>query len=235
MSSSAQHALVELAADGETVLRRIGTGARGRADGGPTQAQFSEPQGLCALPADVAETAGYDVVVADTVNHLLRGVRLADGTVTTIAGTGRPLRSEPGAGAHDALAVDLSSPWDVAWFDDKVIIAMAGVHQLWWFDPIKRTTGIYAGTSVEALKDGPLAEVWMAQPSGLSAVGRPALARRQRIVGRAVGVRRRDAHRRGPGPVRLRTRRRPGRIRALPAPARRLRAARRIGARRRHI
>ncbi len=171
VSSSAQHTLVELGADGETVVRRIGTGVRGDTDGGPAEARFSEPQGLCALPADVAETAGYDVVVADTVNHLLRGVRLSDGAVTTIAGTGRPLRSQPGEGAHDAVAVDLSSPWDVAWFDDKVIVAMAGVHQLWWFDPIKRTTGIYAGTTVEALKDGPLAEVWMAQPSGLSAVG----------------------------------------------------------------
>ena len=171
VSSSAQHTLVEIAPDAETVLRRIGAGTRGDVDGGPTEARFSEPQGLVALPADVADTAGYDVVVADTVNHLLRGVRLANGTVTTIAGTGRPLRTEPGPGAHDALAVDLSSPWDVAWFDDKVIVAMAGTHQLWWFDPIKRTAGVYAGTSVEALKDGPLAEVWMAQPSGLSVAG----------------------------------------------------------------
>jgi hypothetical protein len=30
---------------------------------------------------------------------------------------------------------------------------------------------VYAGTTVEALRDGPLAEVWMAQPSGLSVAG----------------------------------------------------------------
>src|SRR3989440_6440265 len=48
---------------------------------------------------------------------------------------------------------------------------MAGIHQLWWFDPVKRTVGVYAGTTVEALRDGPLAEAWMAQPSGLSALG----------------------------------------------------------------
>ena len=30
------------------------------------------------------------------------------------------------------------------------------------------TAGMYAGTTVEALRDGPLAEAWMAQPSGLS-------------------------------------------------------------------
>jgi len=45
---------------------------------------------------------------------------------------------------------------------------MAGIHELWWFDPVKRTAGVYAGTTVEALRDGPLSDVWMAQPSGLS-------------------------------------------------------------------
>jgi len=171
VSSSAQHSLVHLEADAETVRRRIGNGTRGRIDGAAVDAQFSEPQGLVLLPAHAADVAGFDVVVADTVNHLLRGVRLADGSVTTIAGTGRPLRTGPGPGAHDATSVDLSSPWDVAWFEDKIVIAMAGVHQLWWFDPIKRTAGVYAGTTVEALKDGPLADVWMAQPSGLSVDG----------------------------------------------------------------
>jgi hypothetical protein len=105
------------------------------------------------------------------VNHLLRGLSRVDGTVRTVAGSGNPWRSDPGPGPHDAVSVDLSSPWDVAWFDDKVIVAMAGIHELWWFDPIKRTAGVYAGTTVEALRDGPLAEVWMAQPSGLSVAG----------------------------------------------------------------
>ncbi len=168
VSSSAQHQLVRLAPDAETVRQRIGSGRRGAADGGPDVAEFSEPAGVCLLPPPVAEIVGYDVVVADTVNHLLRGVRLADGEVRTVAGTGRQWRSAPDGYAHDALAVDLSSPWDVAWYDDKVIIAMAGIHQLWWYDPVARTAGVYAGTTVEALKDGPLDEVWMAQPSGLS-------------------------------------------------------------------
>ncbi|MEV4753855.1 NHL domain-containing thioredoxin family protein [Micromonospora sp. NPDC049559] len=169
VSDSARHSLVELAADAETVLRRIGSGSRGRADGTPDAASFSEPQGLCVLPPHVAEIAGYDVVVADTVNHLLRGVRLETGEVTTVAGTGRQWRSTVDDHAHDALAVDLSSPWDLAWYDDRVIVAMAGIHQLWWYDPVKRTAGVYAGTTVESLRDGPLPDVWMAQPSGLSA------------------------------------------------------------------
>jgi thiol-disulfide isomerase/thioredoxin len=155
VSDSAHHSLVEL--DGETLVRRIGT--------------FNEPQGLCLLPEHVAEVAGYDVVVADTVNHQLKGLRLSDGEVTTVAGTGRPWRSTVDNRAHDALAADLSSPWDLAWFDDKVVSAMAGIHQLWWFDPIKRTVGVYAGTTVESLRDGPIPDVWMAQPSGLSVSG----------------------------------------------------------------
>jgi hypothetical protein len=45
---------------------------------------------------------------------------------------------------------------------------MAGIHQLWWFDPSWNRAGVYAGTTVEALRDGELDQVWMAQPSGLS-------------------------------------------------------------------
>ncbi|MDG4790802.1 NHL domain-containing thioredoxin family protein [Micromonospora sp. WMMD1102] len=168
VSDSARHSLVELAPDGETVLRRIGSGGRGRSDGAAEVARFAEPQGLCRLPAHTAEVAGYDIVVADTVNHLLRGVRLATGEVTTVAGTGRQWRSTVDDHAHDALAADLSSPWDLAWYDDRLVVAMAGIHQLWWFDPVKRTVGVYAGTTVEALRNGPLPDVWMAQPSGLS-------------------------------------------------------------------
>ncbi|NLU77925.1 redoxin domain-containing protein [Micromonospora sp. HNM0581] len=168
VSDSARHRLVELAADGDTVVRAIGAGERGRTDGSAAAATFSEPQGLCLLPPQVAEVAGYDLVVADTVNHLLRGVRLATGEVVTVAGTGRQWRSTVDDHAHDARSVDLSSPWDLAWYQDKLIVAMAGIHQLWWFDPVKRTAGMYAGTTVEALRDGPLAEAWLAQPSGLA-------------------------------------------------------------------
>jgi thiol-disulfide isomerase/thioredoxin len=167
VADAAHHSVAVL--DGlETVVRRIGSGRRGRADGPAERAEFSEPNGLCRLPADVAAAVGYDLVVADTVNHLLRGVRLDTGEVSTVAGTGRPWRGTVDFDAHPALEVDLSSPWDVAWYDGRVIVAMAGIHQLWWFDPVQSTAGVYAGTTVEALRDGPLEQVFMAQPSGLS-------------------------------------------------------------------
>ena len=161
VADSGHHSLVELAQDGETVVRRIGDGQRGLVDG--TSPRFSEPQGLALLP----EGHEYDVVVADTVNHALRGVRLADGSVTTLAGTGRQWW-QGSATEGPAREVDLSSPWDVAWFDGRVWVAMAGVHQLWAYDPEAGTVGVAAGTTNEGLVDGPAAEAWFAQPSGLA-------------------------------------------------------------------
>lgn len=152
---------MELAEDGETVVRRIGDGQRGLVDG--TSPRFSEPQGLALLP----EGSDYDVIVADTVNHALRGLRLADGSVTTLAGTGRQWW-QGSATEGPAREVDLSSPWDVAWFDGRVWIAMAGVHQLWAYDPAAGSVGVAAGTTNEGLVDGPVDEAWFAQPSGLA-------------------------------------------------------------------
>ena len=162
VSDSARHSLAELTPDGETLVRRFGTGERG--------APFNEPQGLLLLPPAVAEAVGYDVVVADTVNHQLRGLNLETGEINLVAGTGDPWRSAVD-GPQVALAADLSSPWDLAWFGDRVVVAMAGIHQLWWFDPEQGSVGVVAGTTVESLRDGTLPDVWMAQPSGLSAGG----------------------------------------------------------------
>ncbi|MBO4257013.1 NHL domain-containing thioredoxin family protein [Streptomyces griseorubiginosus] len=161
VSDTARHQLVELAADGETVVRRIGSGARGFADGSAEVAAFNEPQGLALLD----EAA---VVVADTVNHALRRLDLVTGEVTTLAGTGRQWwQGSPTSGP--AREVDLSSPWDVALFGGRVWIAMAGVHQLWAYDPADRTVAVTAGTTNEGLVDGPGPEAWFAQPSGLAA------------------------------------------------------------------
>lgn len=170
MSDTGHHSLVELAGDGETVLRRIGSGDRGLVDDAAGEARFSEPQGVCLLPDEVRARVGYDVVVADTVNHALRGVRLDDGRVTTVAGTGRqwmtgdpePLVSDP--------AVPLSSPWDVGWSPvlHEVVVAMAGIHQLWRFAPVAPALSVWAGTRNEGLLDGPLRDAWFAQPSGVT-------------------------------------------------------------------
>ncbi|MFD3721764.1 NHL domain-containing thioredoxin family protein [Streptomyces sp. NPDC058674] len=158
VSDSTRNQLVELAADGESVVRRIGSGKRGLAPDA-----FNEPQGMALLPDG-------SVVVADTVNHALRRFDPATGAVETVAGTGRQWwQGSPTSGP--ALEVDLSSPWDVAWWQGRVWIAMAGVHQLWTWDPETGTVEVAAGTTNEGLLDGPAAEAWFAQPSGLEAAG----------------------------------------------------------------
>nr|WP_171042294.1 NHL domain-containing thioredoxin family protein [Sinomonas gamaensis] len=214
------HRLVELRPDLETVQRVIGSGTKGYADGGAEKAQFNEPQGAAILPADISWQTGYDAIVADTVNHRLRGVTLSSGHVQTIAGNGiqRLLDAGParvdgdGAGmwaaassekagpvagspadhdggastsphpadyAGDALDigvvghgtnVSLSSPWDVVWSEKlrKVVVAMAGTHQIFTFDPLTNEVAILAGSGLEGLLDGAGPEAWFAQPSGLA-------------------------------------------------------------------
>ncbi|MGC0272201.1 NHL domain-containing thioredoxin family protein [Pseudactinotalea sp. Z1739] len=183
IADAGHHRLVETEADGETLVRVFGSGERGRTDGDSAVAQFSEPNGLCLLPSHVATQVGYDVVVADTVNHLLRGVHLDSGNVTTIAGTGGqfmlgapdnvlPDPDDPTPATADygpARRIKLSSPWDVAWSEaaGAVVIAMAGHHTVWTFEPGDGYLTRLGGTMNEGLVDGPLRQAWFAQPSGL--------------------------------------------------------------------
>jgi thiol-disulfide isomerase/thioredoxin len=159
VSDTAHHEVVHLEADLETERRRWG---------GP--GIFDEPQGVLLLPSDVAARVGYDLLVADSVNHQVKGISLADNDIRVVAGTGDPLRRREAGGA--ALEQDLSTPWDLAWWDGRVVIAMAGIHQLWALtldaDPARGRLEVLAGTTQEGLRDGPGSEAWLAQPSGLA-------------------------------------------------------------------
>lgn len=175
VSDTAHHQLVLLDDDLTTERGRIGSGARALVDGPAGAAAFNEPQGVHLLPADVAARVGVDLVVADSVNHAVRGVRLADGAVTTLAGTGDQLRARPDAGPGPA-ARELSTPWDLTWWrpgdgPGTLLVAMAGNHQLWTVDLLAHpvVAGPLAGTTNEGLRDGPVASAWLAQPSGLAA------------------------------------------------------------------
>jgi thiol-disulfide isomerase/thioredoxin len=210
VADAGHHSLAEIAPDGETLVRRIGSGERGLADGGPDDAQFSEPNGLCLVPDELRAELGFDVLVADTVNHALRGVRLDDGVVTTVAGTGEQymvgaadnVRARPGdepdtdrlpvrrdgpgtdrsGVGYDGPPLDirLSSPWDVVWSPaaGAFVVAMAGNHTLWALDLTEDRITRLAGTMNEGLVDGPAADAWFAQTSGLAveATGRLWLA-----------------------------------------------------------
>jgi thiol-disulfide isomerase/thioredoxin len=169
VSDTGHHRLVALDPDLQTVRRAFGDGVRGLRDGPAATARFADPLGLAVLPDAVADAVGYDVVVADAGNHVLRGVRLADATVSTVAGTGRQLRVRTPVGVGGpARDVPLSTPWDVAWWDGRVVVAMAGCHQLWGFDPVAGTVAVLAGTADEGLRDGRPDEAFFAQPSGLA-------------------------------------------------------------------
>ncbi|WP_461188204.1 NHL domain-containing thioredoxin family protein [Arthrobacter sp. Z4-13] len=187
VTDTGHHRLVELGTDFRTVLGTYGSGVKGYADGpsagDAAAAQFNEPQGLVLLPEDVAAKAGYDVVIADSVNHRLRGLSLQDGKVTTLVGNGiqRLLETGPARVDEDAagftgrlsehpLEVSLSSPWDLVWSSklNAVVIAMAGTHQIFSYNPLSGAVAIEAGNGLEGLLDGPAHEAWFAQPSGLA-------------------------------------------------------------------
>ncbi len=159
VSDTSHHQVVHLETDLETERRRWGS-----------RESLNEPQGLLLLPVDVAAEVGYDLLVADSVNHQVKGISLTSTEIRVVAGTGRQLRERSGGGP--ALTQDLSTPWDLAWWRGRVVIAMAGTHQLWELrieaDPDASTIAVLAGTSQEGLRDGPAAEAWLAQPSGLA-------------------------------------------------------------------
>ena len=159
VADAGAHQIAELAADATTVLRRIGGTGRGT--------PFAEPNGLALLPAG---RAPFDLLVADTANHVLRGVDLDRGEVVTTI--------DLPAALADARTVTgpvppVLSPWDVAWWPaiDRAVVAAAGVHLLLSVDPATGTAEVLAGTTVEGLKDGPAADAWLAQPSGLAVDG----------------------------------------------------------------
>lgn len=170
ISDSGNHRLVIADASApDAPIATIGTGSRGHLDGHADAAQFNEPYGAVQLPASLAARIDVDVVVADTANHLVRGLRLDDLTVTTLAGTGEQwMQSDPTSGV--ATQTRLSTPWDVTLLDDQILIAMAGDHRIWRLDPVAQRVDVFAGTTHEGLTDGALADAWFAQPSGLAVV-----------------------------------------------------------------
>ena len=167
VADAGHHQLVELGLDGDTVLRRIGSGVRGRNDGAAEAATFAEPGSVALLPTGLTD---YDVLVADTANHLLRGVRLSDGAVVATLDLGAAMeRLETITGPVPPVP----SPWDLLWWPARglVVVAAAGVHLLLAVEPRDGAVSILAGTTVEGLRDGPAADAWLAQPSGLAVDG----------------------------------------------------------------
>ncbi len=164
ISDSGHHRLVVATLGGE-VLHIIGTGKAGLTDGSFWEAQFFAPQGMTL---DVKNQLLY---VADTENHSIRRINLDTQQVETIAGTGEQshqIKPHSGLGLETAL----NSPWDLEKVGNRLLIAMAGPHQIWEMQIETGRISTYAGTGAEACVDGRLNESAFAQPSGLTTDGR---------------------------------------------------------------
>ncbi len=164
IADSGHHRIVVSTLAGE-VLYVIGTGKSGLIDGALSEAQFFAPQGM-ALDA-----TNQLLYVADTENHCVRQIDLESQLVKTIAGTGKQsyqLKPHSGLGLETAL----NSPWDLEKVGNRLLIAMAGSHQIWEMQLETSIVSTYAGTGAEACVDGSLEEATFAQPSGVTSDGR---------------------------------------------------------------
>jgi thiol-disulfide isomerase/thioredoxin len=139
------------------VLAAYGSGERGSTNGAALEATFDAPQGLAY--------GDGTLYVADTDNHLIRAIDLADGKVTTIAGTGElgyPARSGP------SRKVGLNSPWAVLFDDGTLYVTNAGSHQIISIDLDIAFITPLVGNGRESTRNGVFAEAELAQPSGLA-------------------------------------------------------------------
>ena len=153
-----------VAADrGGRVEAIVGEGGAGAHDGAAGEASFHDPQGLAVL--------GATLYVADRGNHLIRAVDLESWTVRTVAGSGARGEGLPFRPNRDPRRVDLRSPWGLLALGRQLLIAMAGSHQIWAYDPQEELIGPWAGSGREDHIDGPLKEAALAQPSGLTRAG----------------------------------------------------------------
>ncbi|MBE9029227.1 redoxin domain-containing protein [filamentous cyanobacterium LEGE 11480] len=163
IADSGHHRIIMSQIDGSQP-QTIGNGQLGLIDGDYFQAQFNQPQGLAY---DRAQQILY---IADTGNHAIRQVDLWAQQVTTIAGNGTQSPTIYPYGGR-AKEIPLNSPWDLVLIDRRLLIAMAGSHQIWQMDLDTERIETFAGSGAEGCFDGSPEIVAFAQPSGLATDG----------------------------------------------------------------
>ena len=95
--------LVRRVAKDGTISTVAGSGAKGFADGPALQATFDKPH-------EIRFDARGDLYVADMMNHAIRKIDLKAGTVSTVAGTGKP---GYGGDGGPAAAAQLKQPHSI--------------------------------------------------------------------------------------------------------------------------
>lgn len=162
--ADSNHDRIIIADTSGQVLAIAGSGRKGTKDGGFTQAEFNNPQGMAF---DDQKEILY---VADTDNHLIRKLDLSAKSVETISGRGVQVYDRLGGGIGTSQG--LNSPWDLALRGSTLYIAMAGPHQLWTLDIATGVARAWAGSGREDVIDGVgTRSAALAQPSGLALSG----------------------------------------------------------------
>lgn len=113
----------------------------GYADGSGDAARFF-------LPYDIATLSDGDLVVADQGNHAIRRIA-ADGTVTTIAGTGHP-----GMVDGDLATAQFHSPRAIAVAGDTIYVSDLDNHRIRLIDLAAETVQTLAGDGTPGFADG---------------------------------------------------------------------------------
>lgn len=144
IADTGHHRVLECNHDGK-ILRQFGSNNPGFWDGRGNDVGFFGPQGM-ALFKDI-------LYVADSGNHAIRRVKLINGEVDTIAGTGHAGRNAR-IDQSDARAVALNCPVDLTVVGDRLFIAMAGSHQIWLLDLGRQTLSVFAGSGQYGFSDG---------------------------------------------------------------------------------
>ncbi|MGH8182186.1 MAG: hypothetical protein ACREPH_00825, partial [Rhodanobacteraceae bacterium] len=158
VSDTGHHRILECNHEGR-VLRQFGSGTPGNWDGQSAACGFQSPQGLA-----LAENVLY---VADTGNHCVRRVRLDNGEVETVLGTGRPAYGDvekQGSGLRAAI----NAPRAVAADDDLLYVAAAGQNQVLRVDLRMQHVTTLAGDGRSDVRDGIGSQASTAQPGALA-------------------------------------------------------------------
>ena len=154
---------LDYAFTGASVITLAGTGKPGHRDGLAAMATFNHPEDV-ALPfwqgASPRPPLIFDLVVADTGNHCLRG--LSRGHVTTVAGTGQ-------AGFMDGSA-------GKAQFNEPAGVAVDGAGKVYIADRKNHRVRVYfqhkvstlAGTGQPGDTDGPVGKARFKEPTGVT-------------------------------------------------------------------
>jgi sugar lactone lactonase YvrE len=101
--------------------------------------------------------------VADRKAHSI--FRIDESGTRRIAGTGELGDFAHGGGNSETTA--LRSPWGLSVHEERLVVAMAGSHQLWTLDPASQRVEPLAGRGPEDIADGPTDSALLAQPTGV--------------------------------------------------------------------